>query len=142
MGEWHVTLHIDDHVEAAVGIEPAHGLEHAVGPGGVVGPRHDGLAARLADGGDDVLRIGGNHHAPGIRRGGAAPHAHDHGLAADVDQGLTRQAGGLHAGRNDDERALHWRVMAPSGSTRVTIRLGVQLPERAPLRLQGGGENL
>ena len=39
-----VALHVDHHVVAAVGIEPAERLEDAVGAGGMVGPRQHDLA--------------------------------------------------------------------------------------------------
>ena len=71
------------------------------------GARHDRLAAGLAHGRHDLLGVGCDHHPADLGRHGAPPHVHDHRLAGDVDQRLARQPRGLHAGGNDDERALH-----------------------------------
>ena len=69
----------------------AHGLEHAVGARGVVGARHDRLAAGLANGRNDRFVVGRHDHAAHLGCHGALPHVHDHRLAADVGQRLVGQ---------------------------------------------------
>ena len=97
-------------------------------PDGVVGARHDGLAAGGPNRSQDLLRVGRDDHAAGLGRHGAAPHVHDHRLAIDIGQRLAGQPGRLHARGNDDQGLRHGRPLeigwiVPS----VTIGLGARL---------------
>ena len=75
---------------SALGIEPRHGLENAVGPAEVVGPCHQGLAAGKADRLADGLVVGHHHHRAAFGLDSAAPDMDDHGLAGDVGERLVR----------------------------------------------------
>ncbi len=72
----------------------------------MIGAGHHRLAAGKVDGGGDGEIVGGDDDAAdgGLHR--TTPDMDDHGMAADIGERLARQAGGAHAGGNDDDGAF------------------------------------
>ena len=97
-------------------------------------PRHHRLEAVRADGRGDARRVGGDHDAAEAGLGGALGHMDDHRPAGDVGQRLARQAGGGHAGR-DEEQGGH---QAASGRERGPGKVAKRLTGRRPYRCCNG----
>jgi len=100
-----VALHIDDGLDLARAINGLQSLENPVGAGRMVGAGHDGLAAMGGHGARNFRGVGGDHNPADLRFGGPAQHMDDHRQAADVQQRLSRQAGGGHTGGNQHQGA-------------------------------------
>ena len=100
-----IALQVDDDLRFAGGVELFQRLENPVRAGGVVGARHDRLAAMGLDRGRDLRRVGGNRHSadPGLFP--PAQHVDDHRQSGDVHQRLARQPARSHAGWNQHQVA-------------------------------------
>ena len=115
-----IALQIDHDVGLPCGIELAQRLEDPVRAGGVVGPRHDRLAAM---GFDDLGDLGGvgRHRDPADFGGfGAAQHVDDHRQAGDVQKRFSGQPGGGHAGGDQHQSAGIWHRQKRSGPGAIT----------------------
>ncbi len=102
-----IALHIDHHADAMLGIERLQRLVDAVGAGDVIGPCHDRAAAGLFHRRGDRFGIGRHHRLADLGGERAAQHVHDHRQPGDIRQWLAGQAGGGHAGRDEDDGVGH-----------------------------------
>ena len=103
---WKVALEIDDHVDPSIRIKHLGGLMNAIGTRQMIGARHHHLAAFGFYRRGDLRRVGRDRDAADSGGERPAQHMHDHRLAADCHQRLSRQAGGGHACRNKDEGSI------------------------------------
>src|SRR3546814_5464403 len=77
----------------------------SVGAGGVVGASQDGVESVRLYSGLDMAVVGGNDNTAGLRLSRLLGGADHHGLAADVEQRLSRQPCRRGTGRNDGDEA-------------------------------------
>ena len=111
-----VALQVDD--DLLVGADDLQRLVDARGAVGMVGAGHHRLAAGQLDGAGDGEVVGGDHHPAETGLDRAAPDMDDHRVAVDVGKRLSRQAGGGHAGGNEDDGALgHGRNLGKTAQT-------------------------
>ena len=83
----------------------------------MVGAGHDRPAAGLFHRRGDGFRIGRHHDRADAGRLRAPQHMHDHRQAGDIGQRLAGQAGGGHAGRDEDDGVGHrTSVRGPAGA--------------------------
>ena len=75
----------------------------------MIGAREDGASASSAHRICYFRGIGRNHHGAHIGLHGATPYVDDHRLAANVGEGLARQAGGRKA-RRDQNEWIHGQI--------------------------------
>ncbi len=106
----------------AVGVDVVQRFEDAVGAGDVVVTRENGFAARGANPLHDLFRIGRDDDPADLGRPGPPPDVDDHGLAGDIDHGLSGQARRRHAGRDDDQGACRQELPIDQSTCVSTAR--------------------
>ena len=100
-----IALQIDHEFDVAGRIEGAKRLVNPVGAGGVVGARHDRLAAVGRHRRRNFRRVGCDRDPADPGGFGPAQHMDDHRQAGDIQQRLSGQPGGGHAGGNQHQSA-------------------------------------
>src|SRR5437879_3350991 len=108
-----VALQVDDDVVVSEAQLP-RGLRDAIGAGGVLGARHQRRVAVRAHRVRDAGVVRGDVHRGCAALGGALAYPHDHRPAAEVDEGLSREAG-RRVARGNNDAELH--VTSSSGGS-------------------------
>ena len=96
-------MQIDDGAETALGIDTRRAAAIRSEPEGRSALGDDGLAAGRAHAAGDVFAIAGDQHGTNSGFSRAPKNLNDHGRAADVGEGLARQARRSHPGGDDDD---------------------------------------
>jgi hypothetical protein len=110
-----VALEVDD--DLGIRFQRRQRLVDARGAVQVIGTGHRRLAAGQLDGGGDGDVVGRHNDAADIGLDRAAPDVDDHRGAVDIRHRLARQAGGGHAGRDDDDGPVRGHLLGPVSGT-------------------------